>query len=126
VLRLDIVVPIILLIVIFLLKLFIKRDTSVTQFVNAICELPSDIVFLGLSFLSATIIKNSELDILVLILLVGIILEMIVIIFWRISVKKIENDNAAFAVSITGFSYLLSIIWLIYSISTIGGVKNYV
>jgi hypothetical protein len=126
-LRLDIIVPIGLLIVIFLLKLFIKRDTSVPQFVNALCEFPSDIVFLGLSFLSATIIKNGKLDILILILLGGIVLEIVVIILWRISVKKAENNNAAFAVVISASNYIISILWLIYSVSTIiNEVEHYV
>jgi hypothetical protein len=118
-LRLDIIVPSSLLIVIFLLKLFIKRDTSVAQFVNAICELPSDIVFLGLSFMSASIIKKGELDVLVLILLGGIILEILVIILWRISIKMAETNNAGCAVAISALNYFCSILWLIYSISTI-------
>jgi hypothetical protein len=118
-LPLDIIVPIILLALSFLLKAFIDRTTTVTQFLDATCELPSDIMFLGLSFLSATIIKNKQLDFLALFLLIGIILEIIAVILWRISVNKIAGGKSRSAILITGLNYVFSIAWLIYSVSTI-------
>jgi hypothetical protein len=117
-LLLNIVLPIILLVLLFLLKSFIKQDTSVTQFVNALIELPSDIVFLGLSFLSATMIKKGVLDVLILFLFGGIILEIITIMLWRISIKKVGVNNKL-AVFISALNYCFSVLWLMFSISNI-------
>jgi hypothetical protein len=117
--RLDIILPILLLVLIFILKAFVNRTTSLTQLVEAIFELPSDIVFLSLSFISASMIAKNQLDIMALILIVGLIIEVISIVLWRCCIKQAEKSQIFISVLIAILNYVIGILSLSYSVSSL-------
>ena len=86
--HLDIILPILLLGIAFLLKLVVDRNIDVPTAINAICELPVDILFLALSFsIAFTIaepINNSKG---LFYCFVGLAISIAVVFIWRRTLK---------------------------------------
>lgn len=92
--HLDIVLPIILLFLAFILKLSIDRSIEVPNLIQAICELPVDMEFLSISFLIAfTIGKDTDTGKGLFFCFVYICIAVIVVILWRKCLKLFEKGN---------------------------------
>jgi hypothetical protein len=82
--HLDIILPILLLGIAFLLKLVVDRNIDVPTAIHAICELPVDILFLSLSFsIAYTIadpVNNSQG---LFYCFVGLAISILVVFIWR-------------------------------------------
>jgi hypothetical protein len=92
--HLDIILPIVLLVLAFFLKLSIDRTIKAPNVIQAICELPVDIVFLSLSFLIAFTISNKTETSKGLFFTLGfIVVSVIIVIIWRKSLKLYDLKN---------------------------------
>jgi len=92
--NLDIILPIVLLLLAFILKLSIDRSIEVPNLIQAICELPVDMVFLAISFLVAfTIGKLEDTGKGLCFCFVFIFIAVLVVILWRKCLKFFEIGN---------------------------------
>jgi len=118
--QLGIILPIVLLVLEFMLKLFIDRSTTLPVLIRSVLELPVDISFLATSFVVAFTIlspSNSEEGLVrFVIYLIGTVL---VIFGWRRSVACFEQDRrwwsgglavASFALSATGLTLSIGLL----------------
>ena len=111
------VLPIILLILSFLLKLFIDRTVSLPSFISALLELPVDIMFLGLSFIAAfTITYKEKAGIGLLLFLTYLIIAILIIFCWRRAIKAFEASKLSISSLLGILNFLISIPALIFSI----------
>lgn len=87
--HLQIILPTVLLIIGFLLKLLIGRKYDLPATIQAICELPVDIVLLSLSFVvSFTIAKVDNQTTGLYYCLIGITVTILNALFWRVSIDQ--------------------------------------
>lgn len=114
--HLDILLPAILLIIAFLLKLVVDRNVDVPNTIQAICELPVDILFLALSFVVGFTISSKEnMSDGLLCCYVGIAIAVVVVVLWRKSIKLFLVGNKLWLLlffinlSIAGYTINLSI-----------------
>lgn len=92
--HLDIVLPITLLFLAFILKLSIDRSIEVPNLIQAICELPVDMEFLSISFLIAfTIGKDADTGKGLFFCFVFIFIAVVVVILWRKCLTLFEKGN---------------------------------
>lgn len=92
--HLEILLPGILLLIAFLLKLVVDRSLDVPNAIQAVCELPVDILFLALSFVVAhTIANKNNVNEGLVFCYVGIASAIIVVVLWRKSLKYFLVDN---------------------------------
>ncbi|WP_407477769.1 hypothetical protein [Elizabethkingia anophelis] len=93
--HLEIILPIVILLLAFILKLSIDRSVDVPNLIQALCELPVDIIFLSVSFLVASIItKSPNSNDGLFFCFVFIVMAAIVVIIWRKSLKLYERGKA--------------------------------
>lgn len=82
--HLNIILPIVLLGISFLLKLVVDRNIDGPAFINAICELPVDILFLSLSFsIAFTITDSANISKGLFYCFIGLAISILVVIIWR-------------------------------------------
>ncbi len=87
--HLQIILPSVLLLIGFLLKLLVGRNYNMPATIQAICELPVDIIFLGLSFTVAfTITKVDNQSSGLFYSFIGIATAILIVLLWRISVDQ--------------------------------------
>ncbi|WP_411824634.1 hypothetical protein [Leptospira sp. 'Mane'] len=122
--KIEILIPLLLLALIFILKAFVNRETSLSQLLSATLELPVDIIFLSLSFYSAYLINQNNLDGTLLIFILGIIIGVITIVFWRISIKLAENEERLNSILLTVINFFISGSCLFASVVVISSGKN--
>lgn len=92
--HLEIILPITLLVLAFGLKLAIDRSVEVPTIIQALCELPVDIIFLSISFLIAfTISKPADPSEGLFFTIAFIVIAILVVIIWRKSLKLFEIKN---------------------------------
>ncbi|WP_420553277.1 hypothetical protein [Tenacibaculum aiptasiae] len=92
--HLDIILPLVLLVLAFFLKLSIDRTIKAPNVIQAICELPVDMIFLSLSFLIAFTISNTSGTSKGLFFTLGfIVIAIIIVIIWRKSIKLYDSKN---------------------------------
>lgn len=92
--HLEIILPITLLFLAFVLKLSIDRSIEVPNIIQAICELPVDIIFLSISFLIAyTISKPTDPSNGLFFTLAFIAIAVLTVILWRKSLILFERKN---------------------------------
>jgi len=92
--HLNIILPLTLLLIGFLLKLFIGKNIETPSLIQAICELPVDIMFLALSFGIAFTISNSVNQASGLFYcFAGIAVAILVVVLWRISINLYLKKN---------------------------------
>ena len=117
--HLDIVLPIAVLLLSFLLKLCIDRTVEIPLFVRSIYELPVDIIFLTISFLVAyTISSNDELKNNGLFYcFIFLIVSIVNVIIWRRSVKLFELDKIFWPILLTSANFAGTIYCLNIAIS---------
>lgn len=92
--NLNIILPLTLLLIGFLLKLFIGKNIETPSLIQALCELPVDIIFLALSFAIAFTISNSVNQASGLFYcFAGIAVAILVVVLWRISISQYLKKN---------------------------------
>lgn len=92
--HLEIILPIVILLLAFILKLSIDRSVDIPNLIQALCELPVDIIFLSVSFLVASIItKSPNSNDGLFFCFVFIVTAAIVVIIWRKSLKLYERGK---------------------------------
>lgn len=112
--KLEILLPIALVVIAFILKVFMDRSATAPLLIRSLYELPVDILFLSLSFSTAAIITTQSLagkGLLYLFLL--FIATLVVVVAWRRSILLFENDRKGwsailFVVNAAGSGYCLS------------------
>ena len=92
--HLEIILPGILLLIAFLLKLVVDRSLDVPNTIQAVCELPVDILFLALSFVVAhTIANKNNINEGLVFCYIGLAFAIVVIVLWRKSLNYFLVDN---------------------------------
>lgn len=92
--HLDIALPISLVTMAFLLKLFMDRSATVPLVIRSLYEVPVDVVFLALSFTTAfTIADASHVGTGMCHLFVFLIAALLVVVLWRRAIALFESDH---------------------------------
>lgn len=92
--HLEIILPITLLFLAFVLKLSIDRSIEAPNIIQSICELPVDMIFLSISFLIAyTISKPTDPSEGLFFTIAFIVLAVLTVVLWRKSLKLFERKN---------------------------------
>ncbi|MCM4150924.1 hypothetical protein DHD05_04900 [Arenibacter sp. N53] len=87
--HLQIILPSVLLLIGFLLKLLVGRKYDMPATIQSVCELPVDIIFLALSFTVAfTITKVDNQSSGLFYCFIGIATAILIVLLWRISVDQ--------------------------------------
>lgn len=85
--HLQIILPSVLLLIGFLLKLLVGRQYDIPATIQAVCELPVDVILLALSFTVAfTITRLDNQSSGLFYCFVGIAIAIIIVLLWRISI----------------------------------------
>jgi hypothetical protein len=114
--NIELILPIAILLLAFLLKLAIDRSVDAPILIKAIYELPVDIVFLSLSFLAAHTISltTSKNDALFYCFVITII-SIINVIIWRRAIKLYEGKFIGWSVFLTAINYFTTI-FILYKV----------
>jgi len=92
--HLDIILPIALVVMAFILKLFMDRSVSVPLIIRSLYEVPVDIVFLVLSFTTAyTITTPLNFSTGMCHLYIFLIVALVAVILWRRSIFLFESEK---------------------------------
>lgn len=91
---LEIILPLALLVLAFIMKLSINREIAVPNLIQAICELPVDIIFLTISFLVGFTIAKADNPSEGLFYTISFIaVATLVLSIWRYSLKLFEKGK---------------------------------
>ncbi|WP_400078781.1 hypothetical protein [Winogradskyella sp. R77965] len=107
--HLNIILPLTLLLIGFLLKLFIGRNIETPHLIEALCELPVDIMFLALSFGIGFTISNvtHQADGLAY-CFAGLAIAIVVVVGWRLSVRLYLKKGKYYWVIILAINLFIS------------------
>lgn len=109
--------PIILLLLVFLFRLLIDRKMRLVDLIVSLLEFPTNIIFLGLSFVLAyTISTKDNLETGLLIFLLYLVVTFLIFFFSRRAVTYLEGDRALLTGVYGVISYIVCIPSLFYSI----------
>ncbi|MBK8089393.1 MAG: hypothetical protein IPK31_16450 [Chitinophagaceae bacterium] len=114
--HIELILPIAILILSFLLRLAIDRSVEAPILLKAIYELPVDIVFLALSFLAAHAISltTSKNDALFYCFVITII-SILNVIIWRRSIKLYDGGSIGWSIFLTAINYFTTI-FILYKV----------
>lgn len=122
---LEIILPLTLLILSFVYKLFIDQSIDIPIAIKSLCELPVDMIFLSISFLLAfTISDNENRDEGLVYWVIFIIIASVVVFLWRRSVKSYDNGKNKTFLSLLAINLLITILCLITSINFLSSNKE--
>ena len=123
--HLELILPITLLFLSFLLKLLIDRSVDIPIAIKAICELPVDMIFLSISFLIAFVISNDEnRNEGLLYWIIFLIISIGVVFLWRRSILVYEKrENNSWRI-LLGVNLFVTITCLIISINLLSFDEN--
>ncbi len=108
--NLNIILPIAILILAFLLKLFIDRNVEIPLIIRSIYELPVDIIFLSISFIAAfTISTGIEKNEGLFYCFVYLIVAIINVIIWRRTIKLFERGKTFWSIILTLVNFFITI-----------------
>ena len=109
--------PIVLLVLVFLFRLLIDRKIKLVDFIICVLEFPTNIVFLGISFILAfTISTKDNLETGLLILFIYVIVALLMVLFGRRAVEYLEGNRPVLTGVFGIASYILCMPALFYSI----------
>ena len=118
--HLNVILPLTLLLIGFLLKLFIGRNIETPHLIKALCELPVDIMFLALSFGIAFTISNANHQAEGLAYcFAGLAIAIVVVVLWRLSVNIYLKKGKYFWVIILAINLFISGIGIKMSVELI-------
>jgi hypothetical protein len=122
VIKLEIALPVLLVIIAFIYKLWIDRQVTLILFIHAFYELPVDIYFLSLSFLVASIITPMVASPnKILYLLIAMVISFLGVIGWRKSITYLENEREPLSGLCFVINCTIAILCLIKSINILMG-----
>ena len=109
--------PVALLLLVFLLRLFVDRSVSVPDLIVSLLEFPTSIIFLGLSFVLAFTISSKEnLGMAIVTVIIYLIVALLVIFLGRRAVRYFEVNRLFLMGSLGFISYIMCVPALFYSI----------
>lgn len=121
--NLNVFLPIALIVIAFLLKLFMDRSVNAPLAVKSLYELPVDILFLALSFIVAfTITASKNINDGLAHFFVFFIVILFSVVGWRRSIKLFESGWKKISASIFVINFAAASYCLILSIKLIVGV----
>lgn len=92
--HLDVVLPIALVAMAFILKLFMDRSATAPLIIRSLYEVPVDVMFLALSFTTAyTIADLSHVGLGMCHLYVFLIVALVAVVLWRRSLLLFEREH---------------------------------
>lgn len=122
---LEITMPVVLLGLSFMLKLFIDRSTTAPDAIVSTLELPVDITFLSISLIVGYTIAPSGDSKAGLAWFAFYMFAAIFIVFlWRRSIKNFDSGSQKTVILLAGVNYFLAITALVNSVSLITGSAN--
>ncbi|CAG0994010.1 hypothetical protein METP3_02829 [Methanosarcinales archaeon] len=113
--------PLILLVLQFILKLLICEKPNGITLRNSFMQIPIDLGFLSLSFVSALIIIKPD-SVRIIIFTIYIIFFILIMAFWKLSPSNITRKDLIITSIFTTINYFLSIVMIIYGINLMIGV----
>jgi hypothetical protein len=121
---LHILLPILLVLLAFLLKLLVDRSATTPLVVQSIYELPVSIMFLALSFATAfTITSTSNVSSGMTHSYLFLIAAILSVVMWRRSLLLFERDHKLWSVVLFFFNFAIVSYCLIVSIQLVTGAK---
>ncbi|MGD6903408.1 hypothetical protein [Bacillus infantis] len=128
----EFILPIILLALSFCLKLYINREVNKPSMLSAISELPVDVMFVSMAFIISYTIRFSnhiietyndgnkvleKMDLNAGYSLFGsyIIITILIIAFWRTSIKKMDTQKWVAYGIFVGLNYIICIVALLFA-----------
>ncbi|PCD05699.1 hypothetical protein CMV16_21960 [Peribacillus simplex] len=129
----EFILPIILLALSFCLKLYINREVNKPSVLSAISELPVDVMFVSMAFIisyrirfsnhvietynngSKLILEKMDLNAGYGLFGVYIIITIFVIVFWRISIKRMDTQKWIAYGILVGLNYIICIVALLFA-----------
>lgn len=115
--HLDIILPIVILVLAFMLRLFIDRSVNKADIIETVCELPSDMIFLSLSFLMAYTISHSKSQAEGLLYsLINVIIAIVIVAMRKRSITSITDHRRYIWLGWFVPNFLIAVTTLIFSI----------
>ncbi|PHE73275.1 hypothetical protein COF47_22860 [Bacillus wiedmannii] len=136
----EFILPLVLLGLSFFLKLYVNREVSNPTLLSAIAELPVDVMFVSVAFTISyqvqfsnhviTTVNSGTKEILDTMDLYGgyvlfgtyILLTVIVIGFWRLSIKSLDNTKWIWFGFYVGINFIICILSLLNTFSKLSEV----
>ena len=116
----EIILPISILVLAFLFKLFVDRNADAPLIIKSTFELPVDIIFLTISFLAAFAIgKKTDNSEELTTLVIFIIVALINVLLFRRAITLFECGKKGLSLIPTSINYISSIYCLIITINTL-------
>ncbi len=120
--NLNFFLPIALIVIAFLLKLFMDRSVNAPLAIKSLYELPVDILFLSLSFIVAfTITSSTNLNKGLTHLFLFFIIILISVVGWRRSIKLFEDGKKKGSATLFVINFTVSSYCLLVAIKLIVG-----
>lgn len=118
----QIILPAIILLMAFLLKLFIDRTASVADVCLSLLELPVDIAFLAMSLIAGFTIANPDQASKGLITFAAyVVVAVLVVVFWRRSRRYFTTDKNFIAVFLGVLNTFVCVAGLVYAVWLLSG-----
>ena len=121
----EIIMPALLLIMSYLLKIFVDRSASLPDALSAFLELPVDVTFLATSLIVGFSLVKPENSNLGFVWFFGYLIgAFIVVILWRRSTKLFQSENYYSAIPLVMVNYAIVGWALINAIELVSGGTN--
>jgi hypothetical protein len=115
--KLELILPIALLFLSFLLKLMVDRSVEKPTAIKAFCELPVDMIFLSISFLIAYILADDKKQTQgLLIWIIYLILAIGIVFVWRRCVLYYDKGDTKSWLTLLFMNLFVTIACLVFSI----------
>jgi len=117
---LQVVLPLCILALSFILKLVVDRTAKVPDLINALFELPVDIALLATTLIAATAMaKTSHASDGLIDFGFYIVGTIVTVVTWRRSVFFFEKDKSGLAIFVSAVGYLLCLYGLYHAIEIV-------
>ena len=117
------ILPLLIIVLSLLLKMFVNRTTSAPQFLAGVLELPIDIVFLSMSLTVAySISKVENVALGTSWLVLCFVIAIVSVVFWRMSLRFFEDNKSIHCIFLATLNYLVSVLISYFSVEMIAGV----
>lgn len=122
--HLDIILPIVLVVIAFLLKLVVDRNVDVPSTIQAFIELPIDLMFLAMTFAVAATLSNEQIQNKGLLCsFIGIVIAIIVVLITKKCLKCFLSKKTIWWIALFLINILISSYGVVYSVGLLVSVK---
>lgn len=123
--ELDIVLPIILVLIAFLLKLVVDKDVKIADAIQASIELPIDLMFLVITFsVAATLSSVHAQEKGLLYSFVGIVIAILVVFISKKNIKYFTSNKKSKWVILLLLNLIISIYGVKFSVDLLTSIKS--